>query len=180
MIVLFQLSGSIACFKACSVVSALTQAGHDVRCAASRSALEFVGRATLEGLSANLVATDTFEEGRWMEHIELPRQADLTILCPATANRLNAMAAGSGADLLGTMFLAHDFTKPFLVAPAMNTRMWQHPVTQRSVVSLRSMGLSFIEPEGGMLACGEVGAGRLAEPSTIVDEVLRVLGEQRS
>ncbi len=168
MNVLFQLSGSIACYKAAHVVSRITQAGHDVRCAASPSALQFVGAATLEGLSGNPVATETFESGRWMDHIELPRWADLTIVCPATANRLNKMAAGVADDLLGNLFLTHDFTKPFLVAPAMNTRMWQHPTTVASAARLTAMGIEIVTPDSGALACREVGDGRLADPDGIV------------
>ena len=172
MNILVQLSGSIACYKACHVVSRLSQAGHDVRCAMSPSALRFVGEATLEGLSGNRVATETFEPGAWMEHIELPRWAELTLLCPATANRLNKMAAGIADDLLGNLFLTHDFTKPYLVAPAMNTRMWQHPATRAAVARLGGLGVEFIDPDSGMLACREVGDGRLADPDVIVQVVL--------
>ena len=175
MNVLFQVSGSIACYKAAHVVSRLTQAGCDVRCAASPSALSFVGAATFEGLSGNAVVSETFEAGRWMEHIELPRWADLTILCPATANRLNKMAAGVADDLLGNLFLTHDFTKPFLVAPAMNTRMWQHPTTQASIDRLVAMGIELVAPDAGALACRDVGDGRLADPDGVVALVLERL-----
>jgi phosphopantothenoylcysteine synthetase/decarboxylase len=170
--VLVKLSGSIACYKTCHVVSRLTQAGHDVRCAMSPSAQKFVGVATLEGLSGNRVATETFEPGAWMEHIELPRWADLTLLCPATANRLNKMAAGIADDLLGNLFLTHDFAKPYLVAPAMNTRMWEHPTTRASVARLVDMGIELVDPDAGLLACRETGSGRLADPDDIVALVL--------
>lgn len=175
MNVLFQVSGSIACYKAAHVVSRVSQAGHDVRCAVTPSALAFVGAATFEGLSGNAVVSETFEAGRWMEHIELPRWADLTILCPATANRLNKMAAGVADDLLGNLFLTHDFAKPFLVAPAMNTRMWNHPTTQASVERLLGMGLELVSPDSGALACREVGDGRLADPDGIVALLLERL-----
>ena len=175
MKVLLQVSGSIACYKAAHVVSRLTQAGHDVRCALSPAALSFVGAATFEGLSGNAVVSETFEPGRWMEHIELPRWADLTLLCPATANRLNKMAAGVADDLLGNLFLTHDFAKPFLVAPAMNTRMWEHPTTRASVRSLTAMGLEMVSPDSGALACREVGDGRLADPDGIVALVVERL-----
>jgi phosphopantothenoylcysteine synthetase/decarboxylase len=172
MNVLVKLSGSIACYKTCHVVSRLAQAGHEVRCAMSPAARQFVGEATLEGLSGNRVAVETFEPGAWMEHIELPRWADLTLLCPATANRLNKMAAGIADDLLGNLYLTHDFVKPYLIAPAMNTRMWTHPATRVSVARLGELGLEFIDPDTGMLACREVGDGRLAEPDVIVATVI--------
>lgn len=168
MNVLFQLSGSIACYKACSVLSRLVQDGHTVQCVASTAALQFIGPATLEGLSGRPLLTDTFTPGRGMEHIELNRWADLTLLCPATANRLNKMATGVADDLLGNLWLTHDFSKPFLVAPAMNTRMWTHPITQKSLATLEQLGLIFLRPEAGPLACGEVGEGRLMEPDALL------------
>jgi phosphopantothenoylcysteine decarboxylase/phosphopantothenate--cysteine ligase len=173
--VLFVLSGSIAAYKACHVVSRLVQAGCEVQTVATASALKFVGAATLEGLSGRPVATDTFEPGRAMEHIHLVRWADITVLCPATANTLNQLAGGHADDLAGTMFLAHDFTTPYLVAPAMNSTMYAHPATQRSIATLRSWGVEFLEPDAGALACGEIGPGRLTEPDNIVAAVLERL-----
>jgi phosphopantothenoylcysteine decarboxylase/phosphopantothenate--cysteine ligase len=171
MNILFQLSGSIACYKACQVISRLAQDGHRVQCVASESALKFVGAATLEGLSGLPLLTDTFAPGRWMEHIELNRWADRSIVCPATANRLNKMAAGIADDLLGNLWLTHDFAKPIMVAPAMNTKMWQHPTTLASVAKLTAMGVQVLTPAAGNLACGDVGEGRLIEP----DDILRAL-----
>jgi phosphopantothenoylcysteine synthetase/decarboxylase len=168
MNVLFQLSGSIACYKACAVVSGLVRAGHTVQCVATGSALKFVGAATLEGLSGRELLTDTFAPGRWMEHIELNRWADLSLLCPATANRLNKMVAGVADDLLGNLWLTHDFAKPLLIAPAMNTKMWTHPITQQSIEKLESLGVVVLRPESGNLACGDVGEGRLMEPDEIL------------
>jgi phosphopantothenoylcysteine synthetase/decarboxylase len=171
MNILFQLSGSIACYKACTVISKLAQVGHTVQCVASESALKFIGAATLEGLSGRALLTDTFAPGRWMEHIELNRWAELSVLCPATANRLNKMASGVADDLLGNLWLTHDFSKPLVIAPAMNTRMWTHPLTQESVQKLESLGVTILRPEAGNLACGAVGEGRLMEP----DDILRVI-----
>jgi phosphopantothenoylcysteine decarboxylase/phosphopantothenate--cysteine ligase len=168
MNVLFQLSGSIACYKACSVVSGLVRDGHSVQCVASESALKFIGAATLEGLAGRELLTETFQPGRWMEHIELNRWADLSILCPATANRLNKMATGIADDLLGNLWLTHDFEKPIFVAPAMNTRMWTHPVTQESLATLERLGVRILRPGAGSLACGEIGEGRLMEPEAIL------------
>jgi phosphopantothenoylcysteine decarboxylase/phosphopantothenate--cysteine ligase len=170
--ILFQLSGSIAAYKACHVVSRLTQAGCDVQTVATDGALQFVGRATLEGLTGRAVATDTFEPGSQMDHIHLVRWADVIVLCPATANTINRLAAGIADDLVGTMFLAHDFTKPYVVVPAMNAAMYTHPATAASLERLRGWGVEILEPDAGSLACGEIGPGRLTEPDVIVARVL--------
>lgn len=172
MNILFQLSGSIACYKACTVISRLTQQGHAVQCVASAAALKFVGAATLEGLSGRELLTDTFQAGKWMEHIELNRWATRAVLCPATANRLNKMAAGIADDLIGNLWLTHDFAKPLFVVPAMNTKMWQHPITQASIAKLTTLGVTVLQPAAGNLACGDVGEGRLLEPDEILKAIL--------
>jgi phosphopantothenoylcysteine decarboxylase/phosphopantothenate--cysteine ligase len=164
----FVLTGSIAGYKACDAISRLVQAGHSVRAVASASALKFVGAATLEGLTGQRVLTDIFEQGAALEHIQLTRWADAVVVCPCTANTINKFAAGLGDDLVGALFLAHDRSKPFLVAPAMNPAMWQHPATQDSVDKLGRWGVRFISVGEGRTACGEVGEGRLAEPAEIV------------
>ncbi len=168
MNVLFILSGSIACYKACNAISQLAQRGHRVRTVATEAALKFVGAATLEGLTREKVATDLFAPGEALEHIDLSRWADLTVVCPATANTLNRMAAGLGDDLAGALLLAHDWQKPLLIAPAMNPMMWSHPATAAAVQRLQGWGARFIRPGEGRTACGEVGEGRLAEPDEIV------------
>jgi phosphopantothenoylcysteine decarboxylase / phosphopantothenate---cysteine ligase len=168
MNVLFILTGSIACYKACDAISQLVQRGHTVRTVATEAALRFVGVATLEGLTRSKVSTDLFAPGEALDHITLTRWADLTVVCPATAHTLNRMAAGLGDDLAGALLLAHDRAKPLLVAPAMNPTMWTHPATTASVDRLRSWGIQFVQPGEGRTACGEVGEGRLAEPDEIV------------
>jgi phosphopantothenoylcysteine decarboxylase / phosphopantothenate---cysteine ligase len=173
--VLFQLSGSIAAYKACQVISRLVQAGHAVQTAATAAALEFIGPATLEGLTGRPVAGDTFAAGSQMDHIHLVRRADLIVLCPATANTINRLAAGIADDLIGTMFLAFDFRVPYVVVPAMNTAMYEHPATTASLARLRGWGIESIEPTAGSLACGEIGPGRLAEPDDILAALLRLL-----
>jgi phosphopantothenoylcysteine decarboxylase/phosphopantothenate--cysteine ligase len=170
--VLFQLSGSIAAYKACHVVSRLVQAGCTVHTAATPAALQFVGPATLEGLTGRPVATDTFAPGSLMDHIHLVRRADLVVLCPATANSINRLAAGIADDLIGTMFLAHDFQVPYVIVPAMNAAMYDHPATRLAIDRLRSWGVEFIDPSAGSLACGEIGPGRLAEPDDILADLL--------
>lgn len=161
-------TGSIAAYKGCEVVSRLVQLGHRVRCVATPSALKFIGPATLEGLTGAAVLSDAFTPGAALEHINLTRWADAVLVCPATANTLNRFAAGLGDDLAGALFLAHDRSKPWLVAPAMNPAMWTHPATVAAIAKLRAWGVRFIDPAAGRTACGETGEGRLAEPDTIV------------
>lgn len=173
--VLFILTGSIACYKACQVISRLVQHGCEVQVVATPSALEFVGNATIEGLTGKHVVSDLFSAGDVMDHIHLVRWADLILVAPATANFINKAAQGVADDLVQTLFLAHDFKKPFLVAPAMNTTMYLHPVTQESTRKLESMGVKILETASGVLACGEEGFGKLLDPDLILKEVLDLL-----
>jgi phosphopantothenoylcysteine decarboxylase/phosphopantothenate--cysteine ligase len=173
--ILFVLSGSIACYKACDAISQLVQRGHRVRAVATEAALKFVGAATLEGLTREKVAHDLFAAGAALDHIDLVRWANVTVLCPATASTLNRVAAGIGDDLAGALLLAHDWKKPLLIAPAMNPSMWTHPATVASVEKLRGWGAHFVNVGSGRTACGEIGAGRLAESVDIVREIERVL-----
>lgn len=178
--VLFIFTGSIACYKACNVLSKLKQSGYNIKTVMSPSSLEFVGRATIEGLTGEAPLVDTFAKGHAMDHINLARWADLIIVAPATANYINKIANGIGDDLLTTLFLAHDFQKPFLLAPAMNTKMYLHPATQTSIKQLKSYGVSILETASGVLACGEVGWGRLLEPDLIVKEIEQALSHTSS
>lgn len=173
--VLFQLTGSIAAYKACDVISKLVQQGCEVQTVATAAALRFVGEATLEGLTGRRVATELFAPGSHMDHIHLIRWADVAVLCPATANTINRLAGGAGDDLIATLFLAHRFDKPYLLAPAMNSAMEAHPTVQRSLATLQQWGVELIESGSGSLACGEVGCGRLAEPATILAAISRHL-----
>jgi phosphopantothenoylcysteine decarboxylase / phosphopantothenate---cysteine ligase len=167
----FVLTGSIAGYKACEVISRLVQRGHRVRAVATESALRFVGTATLEGLTGARVLTDLFEPGAALEHIQMTRWADAVVVCPATANTLSRFAAGLADDLTGALFLAHDRSKPFLVAPAMNPAMWSHPATRETVAKLGRWGVHFIPVGEGRTACGELGEGRMAEPPVVVAAV---------
>lgn len=169
--ILFQLTGSIACFKACQLLSLLVKDGYEVEVVASRAALAFVGEATLEGLSGRKVHVDAFAAGEAMSHIRLIRWADLVLLCPATANVLGKFAAGIADDLVSTLFLAHDFSKPYLIAPAMNEKMLWHPATRASIDRLREWGVTVLESGRGSLACGENGEGRLLEPEALLSEI---------
>jgi phosphopantothenoylcysteine decarboxylase/phosphopantothenate--cysteine ligase len=169
--ILFIFTGSIACYKACEAVSRLVQHGHRVRTVATEAALKFIGLATLEGLTGVPVLSDTFAPGAALEHINLTRWADLVIICPATANTLNHLAAGLADDLPGALFLAQDRRKPWIAAPAMNPAMWSHPATVAAVEKLQSWGMRFVPVAEGRTACGEAGEGRLAEPGLIVATV---------
>ncbi|MNJ91341.1 Coenzyme A biosynthesis bifunctional protein CoaBC [compost metagenome] len=173
--VLFILTGSIACYKACHVISRLVQAGCEVQVVATPSALQFVGNATFEGLTGRPVVSDMYAQGNVMDHIHLMRWADLVLVAPATANFINKSAQGLADDLVGTLFLAHDFKKPFLLAPAMNTSMYLHPATQASIAKLKGMGVEILEAASGILACGEEGYGKLLEPDLILQSVLERL-----
>jgi phosphopantothenoylcysteine decarboxylase/phosphopantothenate--cysteine ligase len=167
--VLIKMTGSIACYKVCEVISKLVQESFEVKVAASESAQRFVGRATLEGLSRQPLYTDLWAEP--MAHIELMRWADLIVVAPATANFINHMAQGLASDLLGTMYLAHDFSKPYWIFPAMNQAMFQHPRVQKSLTDLIHLGIKVFGIREGHLACGEVGPGRLLESHEILQEI---------
>lgn len=169
--VLFKLSGSIACYKACNLISRWVQEGKEVQTVASAAALKFVGASTLEGLTGKPVYGDLFEPGRQMAHIDLVKWADFSLLCPATANTLNKLAHGLGDDLLGSLFLAHDFAKPYFAAPAMNTAMYRHPATRESLGKLKSWGVQLLPTGRGRLACGDTGQGKLLEPDLVWESI---------
>ena len=177
--ILFLLTGSIAAYKACTVISRLTQAGITVQTVATPAALRFIGAPTLEGLSGRPVFADLWETGRALDHIELARAADLALVCPATANSINRLAAGLADDPVGALFLAWELNrKPWWIAPAMNHRMWAHPATLSSLQRLREWGVTVLDPVDGPHACGEDGAGRLAEPERIAAQVLAALAKR--
>jgi phosphopantothenoylcysteine decarboxylase/phosphopantothenate--cysteine ligase len=177
--ILFQLSGSIACYKACMVISRLIQDGFEVQTACTANALRFIGPATLEGLTGKPVFTDAYEAGRMMDHIHLAKWADLAILCPATANSTNQLAAGIATDGVGSLFLAWDLKKPYLLAPAMNQEMFRHPATQQSISKLQSWNVQVLGTGHGRQACGDIGPGRLLEPEKIHAEILKALDQTK-
>ncbi len=178
--VLFQLTGSIACFKACELISRLVKRGVAVETVASEGALRFVGAATLEGLTGRRPFTDLYEPGRTMDHIRLARWADVSLLCPATANSLNRLAAGLADDAIGALFLAWEIaSKPWLIAPAMNATMWDHPATRASRERLSGFGARILPVGDGRLACGEQGEGRLLEVDELENHVMQALEARR-
>ena len=174
--VLLGVTGGIAAYKALDVLRILQRRGHGVSVVMTRAASRFVGPASFAALSGRPVETELFGaagDPRY-RHLELTRAADLMLVAPASANTLARMAAGLGDGLLATCYLA--FRGPVLVAPAMNTSMLTHPATRASLERLAAHGVEVIEPAAGLLADGDVGAGRLAEPQVIADAVEARLG----
>ncbi|MES3109369.1 bifunctional phosphopantothenoylcysteine decarboxylase/phosphopantothenate--cysteine ligase CoaBC [Sphingomonas aurantiaca] len=166
--ILLIVGGGIAAYKAAELIRLLKTRGHAVRCVMTESAHHFVTPMTLAALSEDKVYTTLWDlkDEAEMGHIQLSRQADLIVVAPATADLMARMTAGLANDLATTLLLATD--KPVLVAPAMNVRMWSHAATVRNVAQLRADGVTVMQPDEGMMACGEYGPGRLPEPPAIV------------
>ena len=173
--ILFKITGSIAAYKAAYLISKLVQNNFEVQTVVSESALHFIGKATLEGLSGKAVLSDTYENGKMMNHINLVKWADLVILCPASANTINKLANGIADNLITSLFLAHDWNKPYLIAPAMNSNMYHHPITKKSLGVLESLGVKILPTDSGYLACGDIGDGKLLEPEKIYNYILMSL-----
>jgi phosphopantothenoylcysteine decarboxylase / phosphopantothenate---cysteine ligase len=175
--ILVGVTGGIAAYKACELVRLLTGAGADVHVVMTATAREFVGPLTFQALTGHPTHTDLFDPAQEaaMGHIQLARWAELVIVAPASADALAKAAHGLAPDLLHTLLLAT--TAPVLFAPAMNTQMWLHPATQANTAILAARPrVHFVGPAAGDLACGEIGAGRLAEPPAIVAAAIEVLG----
>ncbi len=173
--VVLGVTGGIAAYKSCEVVSRLRKQGAQVFVIMTKNACQFVAPMTFETLSNNPCVNDTFERPeRWeVEHVALAKKADLFLIAPATANIMAKMAHGIADDMLSTTVLA---TKaPVLLAPAMNTGMWTNEATQENLRILQARGVMTIGPEGGLLACGDVGAGRMSEPVDIVSRCVELL-----
>jgi phosphopantothenoylcysteine decarboxylase len=169
--ILIGVTGGIAAYKTADLTSKLVQAGASVTVAMTDAAKKFVGPTTFEALTNRPVYQNLFEpvEHPQGEHIGLARRADLYIIAPATADFLAKAAHGLANDLVSTLVLT--VTCPVFVAPAMNTEMWNKPAVQRNMRQLKEDGLKFIEPGSGWLSCGQVGAGRMAEPAEILERL---------
>ncbi len=175
------VSGGIAAYKAAELVRLLQDRGVRVQVVMTRAAQEFVRPLTFAALSGEKVITDLFGEGAQdpniesaVEHIAVAQSIDALVVAPATADTIAKFAHGLADDFLSTLFLAS--TAPVVVAPAMNVNMWDNPATQENIRLLKSRGIRVVEPDSGYLACGMVGAGRLAANETIVHAVLEALG----
>lgn len=175
--VVLGVSGGIAVYKACDVVSRLKKLNANVHVIMTKSATEFVTPLTFQSLSQNYVVNDMFEEPKtWdVEHISLAKKADVFLIAPATANVIGKIANGICDDMLTTTVMAT--TGKVLIAPAMNTNMYKNPILQRNINTLKELGYNFVNPESGRLACGDVGEGKLASPEVIVNAVVDLLND---
>ena len=173
--ILLIVSGGIAAYKSLELVRLIKRQGIAVRAVMTKSAAEFVTPLSLGVMTEDQVYGDMFDlkEEREIGHIQLSRQADLIVICPATANMMAKMAAGICDDLATTILLATD--KPVLAVPAMNVRMWNHPATQRNLAQLRVDGVTVMDPDEGAMACGEFGPGRLPEPPDVAARICVML-----
>lgn len=174
--ILLIVSGGIAAYKSLELVRILRRHKIAVRAVMTKSAHEFVTPLSLGVMTEDHVYGDMFDlkDEREIGHIQLSRQADLVVICPATANIMAKMNAGIADDLATTILLATD--KPVLAVPAMNVRMWNHPSTQRNIAQLKSDGVLVMTPDEGAMACGEFGPGRLPEPPEISRHICALLG----
>ena len=174
--ILLIIGGGIAAYKSCELVRLIRKSGGSVTCVLTEGGQQFVTPMALAALSGNKVYTSLFDlkDEVEMGHIQLSRDADLVVVCPATADLLAKMAAGIADDLASTLILATD--KPVLAVPAMNVRMWEHEATRRNVAWLREAGVEVMEPDEGPMACGEFGPGRLPEPEIVWAEIAARFG----
>jgi phosphopantothenoylcysteine decarboxylase/phosphopantothenoylcysteine decarboxylase/phosphopantothenate--cysteine ligase len=170
--ILFGITGSIAAYKAADIANNLTKRGHSVRVVMTGNAAEFVSPLTFSTLTKNPVYTDSFAKTADfdVEHIGLAKQTDVFVIAPATANIIAKLAAGIADDLLSTTALAV-YAKPALICPAMNTAMYEHPITQRNIETLKALGYNISEPREAMLACGDLGKGALADSEIIISQI---------
>lgn len=176
--VVIGVTGGIAVYKALDVISALRKKDIEVHVIMTESASKFVNPLTFQSISQNMVVTDMFAEPKaWeIQHISLAQKADLMLIAPATANVIGKISNGISDDMLSTTVMA---TKAkVLIAPAMNTNMYQNPIVQNNISKLKDFGYKFIEPASGRLACGDIGIGKLADVNTIVERVIEELEDK--
>jgi phosphopantothenoylcysteine decarboxylase / phosphopantothenate---cysteine ligase len=175
VVVCLGVTGGIGAYKSVEVARLLQKRGHRVQAVMTRSATRFVGALTFEAITRESVITNQFAPGTNanIEHIALASDIDLLIVAPATANTLARFAHGLADDFLSALYLAT--RAPVLIAPAMNTNMWEHPAVRANIAALEQRGVRLVEPGDGYLACGWIGKGRLAEPEAIVAAAAAVL-----
>ncbi len=175
--VVLGVSAGIAAYKAVEICRRLVDAGVHVAPVLTERATRFVGRATFDALGSEPTQTTVFDEVSPIPHTRLGQSADVVVVAPATADLLARYAAGLADDLLTTTLVAT--AAPVVVCPAMHTEMWEHPAVRANLATLASRGVTVVPPEEGRLAGGDVGSGRMAEPSTVVDAVLSLLERRR-
>jgi phosphopantothenoylcysteine decarboxylase/phosphopantothenate--cysteine ligase len=174
------VTGGIAAYKTAALVSQLVQAGAGVTVVTTTAAEQFVGPATFAALTGRPVARRVFDDVQFPlgGHITLAERAELLVVAPASADFLAKAAHGLADDLLTTLYLA--FTGRVLLAPAMNTAMWEQAAVQRNVAQLRADGVLFVDPDSGWLSCRQVGAGRMAQPERIFETIRELLAPPQS
>lgn len=175
--ILIGITGSIAAYKTAYLISKLVQSGFEVRIAATDNALQFIGKATLEGLTGHRVYTGQYNDDEMMSHISLVKWAEITLICPASANTINKMACGIADNLITSLYLAQDLNKPYIIAPAMNTNMYNHPATKESIRVLEKRGVTVLPTDEGYLACGDTGRGKLVEPDIILNKIMMLFND---
>lgn len=177
--VLIGVTGGIAVYKMLDVASKLRKLGYEMNTIMTNNACEFVNPLSFETITNNYVVTDTFARPhKWeVEHISLAKKTDLMLIAPATANVIGKIANGIADDMLTTTVMAARC--PVVIAPAMNTAMYENPIVQENIAYLKSKGYLFIEPDSGWLACGDLGSGKLPSPEVIVSHVTKILEEEK-
>ena len=177
--VLLGVTGGIAAYKSADLASKLIKQHANVDVIMTENATKFITPLTFESITHTRCVTDTFDRGSYyeVEHIALADKADVLVIAPATANCIAKLACGIADDMLTTTALACDCIK--MIAPAMNTKMYENPVTQRNIETLRGLGYIILEPGDGFLACGTVGKGRMEEPSTITEAIINEIAHEK-
>lgn len=178
--ILLGVSGSISAYKAADITNELTKSGYQVDVVMTKNSQEFITPLTLQSLSKRQVHLDVMDEPdvSFINHIELTKRADLFLIAPASANIIGKLANGIADDLLSTVALPLKEDVPKLIAPAMNTYMYQNPIVQRNLKTLKELGYQEIEPREALLACGDYGRGALANVSDIIADVQKILSEK--
>ena len=174
--ILLGVTGSIAAYKIAYLASALVKAGAKVHVLMTQNATNFINPITFETLTGNKCLIDTFDRNFQfsVEHVSLAKEADVFMVAPASANVIGKLAHGIADDMLTTTFMA--CTCPKIISPAMNTRMYENPITQDNLEILEHYGMEVIRPASGYLACGDTGAGKMPEPETLFEYILRTVG----
>ncbi|SHO47668.1 flavoprotein [Anaerocolumna xylanovorans] len=176
--ILLGITGSIAAYKAADIANQLTRSNMAVHTIMTKSATRFITPLTIQTLTKNRVYTDMFEEVYYpdVRHISLAQKVDCCVIAPATANIIGKIASGIADDMLSTVVMAIK-NKPVIICPAMNTAMYENPVTQNNIKKLESYGYRFVEPKESLLACGDIGKGALADVDVIITAIKEAIGE---
>lgn len=177
--IIIGVSGGIAAYKTAYLVSALSKTAADVNVIMSKNACEFISPLVFETLTGNKCYVDTFDRNFNfdVEHISLAKKADVFLVAPATANVIAKIANGIADDMLTTTFLASKCKK--IISPAMNTAMFENQITQNNIAKLKEYGIDVIEPQSGLLACGDIGAGKMPEPGYLFDVIERDIAREK-